>query len=1629
MSHSESFNSSAEDIKSQYRLAFKSRQVSLHIRLETLTGKAKFGIYGAGRELALIALAHQFKQGDYYSGYYRDQSLMLALNLFSTEQIFAQLYAHSDASFEPSSAGRMMVNHFATDFLDEDIPQANRFNVAAFLSPIASQIPKVIGLGHASQLYNFLDIPNKRDFSKGDEITFASLGNGACAQGIFWESLTAIALQQLPVVLSIWDDGYSISVDNDTMFPGGNLLKLLSGFTEREGEPGFQIISVKGWDYKGLFEAYELASSTARLHGRPSIIYVYELTQPLGHSTSGSHERYKSKERLSFEQEFDCLIQFRKFVLQSGALNSEQLDALELEVKTEVRGSQRAAWSDFMSMNQAFKVEVFKMLERFSYGSPLKERFERKVEGISDFEVSDLFVALDSILTDLRIDNHIGIEEIEEWRRDKIKFFELKAAEHFYNSESLQLDNIPARFNRDSRMVDGREVINTMLDLRLERDQRIVLFGEDVAKIGGVNQTFAGLQFKYGNERVFDTGIRERTLIGQGIGLAMRGLRPIVDIQYLDYLLSALQLLSDDLATLRWRTGGKQSAPVIISTRGHRLEGIWHSGSPMAALLSQLRGMNVLVPRDMTQASAFYNYLLDSPDPDPSIIIEPLNGYRLKERLPDNVSEFRLSPGTAEIRKSGTDITVVSYGSTLRIVEDAADIIQDLSLEIIDVQSLIPFDLSNLILDSVKKTGHLILIDEDLPGGATAFMYQQILEDRKAFQYLKGEVLTITAKDHRTAYGKEGDFFGKPNVVEIKNKILKYALDNGLRSQISRIDKVISNAKTNGLFQLNLSSLKLTGWPVSLFDFKALKELDLSYNQLSNVPVNLSDLYYLESLNLSSNLLKGRLEGLRLLPNLKRLIISNNDLKEFPLDIHLMINLEELDLSGNDISEIPLSLFTLSKLRKLKLDNNQIDFLPAEIRNLENLVELSIIGNPIANVQPEILFKDVSAIFGALEGGHDIVYLKEAKIILCGQANVGKTHVVSRLIDDTFSESRQKTDGIEIRKWRLHHEGDFINYKIWDFGGQEVYHATHRFFLTKNSIYVLVWDAQIGEHSSRLNYWLHVINTISEHSPIIVVQNKTDLCTEELNNQALKKQFSNIVKFVDFSSQSGQGKKELTDLINGVASSLSGFNRPWPVHWASMRRKLLDLAKAYITLDEFLEICAVSDIEEKTGLELLELLNEIGDLIYFSDDYLLSKVVFLSPSWLTGLTYAILDSKELKTEKGNLKSSMLYALWGRQVSSDISMVLIQLMKKFDLLFEKSYNNYVVPVFLPTLQLEVNWDYANNQRYEYSYDVLPAGIFSGFIAREHHIIKEEGEDLLCWRNLVVLEKRSGLAMVMLNELKRTIEIRCGGQDRANMLSMIRQTFEEINLNYDGIRIEEKILCNCHPDCTSAYLKDNLYNLLEKKTNVIWCSFSNVEVVIENLLYGIERYVSVSAQNATIYYNKKDIKIFVSYSSKDARLRTILLDGLKEHLSNKLKVNYNLWSDLEINHGADWREKIELALKESNVALLLVSPGFANSSFIKGNELPHFLAQQAHGRCLILPVLIRDYDFSEFQEIAKINFFKTYFYEYGMRQNNKDTDFLPFSAMAQYPETFINEINLYCKKLAEHIHTAVKAHLNL
>ena len=772
-----SYEAFKNQVLQDYKIATISRETSLLGRKEVLTGKAKFGIFGDGKEVAQIAMAKSFQSGDYRSGYYRDQTFMFASGLASVEQFFAQLYADPDVRNEPFSAGRQMVSHFSTRNVDENgnwLDLANRKNISADMAPTAGQMPRAVGLALASKSFrNIQQLWNQHHLShNGNEVCFCTIGDAATSEGHFWESINAAGVMQIPLAVFIWDDGYGISVPNKYQTTKGSISNALQGFQKEKGTNGINIYRVKGWDYAEMCEVFEAGIQKMRESHTPAIFHVEEITQPQGHSTSGSHERYKTADRLEWEKEWDCNKKFKEWILENAIASIEELEIIEEESRVFVRDSKQSAWDKFQQpiLEQVKKsVELVSHINSSDVGMYHQlQQFATNLKDTKDPLRRDIMQTLNLVIE--FAGSSENIDDLRNYYNQLIAENKDLFNSHLYNQgikSALKVSEVKPWISFDSPSLNGYEILNKYFDALFTNNPLVVAFGEDLGYIGDVNQGFSGLQKKYGEERIFDTGIREATIVGQAIGMAVRGLRPIAEIQYLDYLLFALQTLSDDVATLHYRTKGQQSCPLIIRTRGHRLEGIWHSGSPMGMIINSLRGMFVCVPRNMVQAAGMYNTLLQSNDP--GIVIECLNGYRLKEKMPANLLEFTVPMGITETIRFGTDVTIVSYGSTLRIISEAAERLenQQISCEIIDVQTLLPFDLKHNIVTSLKKTNRILFVDEDVPSGAAAYMFNKVMEEQGGYKWFDAAPRTLTAQAHRPAYGSDGDYFSKPNVEDV----------------------------------------------------------------------------------------------------------------------------------------------------------------------------------------------------------------------------------------------------------------------------------------------------------------------------------------------------------------------------------------------------------------------------------------------------------------------------------------------------------------------------------------------------------------------------------------------------------------------------------------------------------------------------------------------------------------------------------------------------------------------------------------------------------------------------------------------------------------------------------------------
>lgn len=769
---------SPETILDDYRLVCESRQVSLLGRKEVMGGKAKFGIFGDGKEVAQVALARAFRKGDFRSGYYRDQTIEAALGNLSWQQLFAQIYAHADIEHEPHTGGRSMNGHYSTRWLDENgkwRDQTQLYNSVCDISSTAGQIPRALGLAYASKLYrNNKDLNYLSTFSQqGNEVTFATIGDASTAQGMFWETMNAAGVLQVPLVMSIWDDGYGISVPVHYQTTKSSISKALGGLQKTEQEEGIEIITVKGWDYPALVEAYQLAAELSRKNHIPVLVHVDELTQPQGHSSSGSHERYKSRTRLDWEASHDCNVLFRKWILENGFASEDELETIEVEAKEIAREARTNAWKAYRKEIEEERTFACEYIEKTAQDSLAKKeilQLASELRKIFNPNRRDIISICRKVLRLISRDTHTAKTAFTNWFRRELTTNNERYNTFLYSQSDespLTIKAVDPVYSEDSSIVDGREIIRTYFDSLFANDPRVVALGEDIGHIGDVNQGFAGLQEKYGEIRITDTGIRETTIVGQGIGLAMRGLRPIVEIQYFDYIYYALATLTDDLASLHYRTAGGQKAPLVVRTRGHRLEGIWHSGSPMAVVLNSLRGVHIAVPRNFTQAAGLYNTIMKGDDP--ALVVEPLNSYRQKERMPDNLENIQVPLGKVEILKEGTDLTIVTYGSMCRLVMEAAVQLSqsDIEVEVIDIQTLLPFDRGHEILDSIKKTSRVLFADEDMPGGASAYMFQQVVEGQNAYKWLDSAPKTLSAKAHRPPYGSDGDYFTKPSTDDV----------------------------------------------------------------------------------------------------------------------------------------------------------------------------------------------------------------------------------------------------------------------------------------------------------------------------------------------------------------------------------------------------------------------------------------------------------------------------------------------------------------------------------------------------------------------------------------------------------------------------------------------------------------------------------------------------------------------------------------------------------------------------------------------------------------------------------------------------------------------------------------------
>ncbi|RZK42278.1 MAG: transketolase [Pedobacter sp.] len=770
-----SFDDFKQIVLNDYKIAVESRQASILGRREVLTGKAKFGIFGDGKEVPQIAMAKAFQKGDWRSGYYRDQTFAFATGISTIKEFFAQLYANTDVEADPASAGRQMNCHFATRSLNDDGSWKDLTeikNCSSDIAPTGGQMARLVGLAYASKLFRQnSELDYLKNFSVGgNEVAFGTIGNASTSEGVFFEAINAAGVLQVPMAVSVWDDGYGISVPAKYQTTKEDISEILKGFQREEGTNGYEIYKVRGWDYPALCEIYQKAIDVCRKEHVPVLIHVTEVTQPQGHSTSGSHERYKDTDRLNWEREHDCIVKMRSWMIESAIASEDAIFEIEENAKKHVREMQKEAWSEFLTSIKQEQSDVINMINALVPGHAELNKIASQLASTPDALRKEVISSARKALRITAGKTSNERETLLSWYQTQMGLNEDRYSSKLFTDgkeSPFLVDMVTAEYSDDSKMVDGRELLNACFDANFDRDQRLVAFGEDLGNIGDVNQGFAGLQAKFGELRVTDTGIREMTIVGQGIGLAMRGLRPIAEIQYLDYLLFALNILSDDLASLSYRTKAGQKAPVIVRTRGHRLEGVWHSGSPIGVILGSLRGLHICVPRNMTQAAGMYNTLFRSDEP--AMVIECLNGYRLKEKLPNNVGDYTVPLGKAEVLRTGTDLTIVSYGSTLRIVEEAAEelIAMGISVEVIDPQTLLPFDTDHLCVKSLQKTNKLLVIDEDVPGGGSAFILQNILEEQGGYYHLDSKPRTLTAKAHRPPYGSDGDYFSKPSVDDV----------------------------------------------------------------------------------------------------------------------------------------------------------------------------------------------------------------------------------------------------------------------------------------------------------------------------------------------------------------------------------------------------------------------------------------------------------------------------------------------------------------------------------------------------------------------------------------------------------------------------------------------------------------------------------------------------------------------------------------------------------------------------------------------------------------------------------------------------------------------------------------------
>ena len=762
-----------EKVLNDFRTVILSREISVLGRREVLLGKGKFGIFGDGKELPQVVMSHFFKNGDFRTGYYRDQTILLSQDLLTAREFFSAIYGHPDQVYERMSGGRQMVGHFLTNSIDENnnwLNQSSQKNHISDVSPTASQMSRLVGLGLASKIYRNNIVKGSENYSKnGDEIVWGTIGNASTSQGIFFEAVNACGVLQIPAIINIWDDDYGISVHNKDHTTKESISEVLSGFQVKKDTAGIEILEVKGWDYQSLIKTYSHAEKIARKYHIPVIVHVTELTQPLGHSTSGSHERYKSKDRLDWEESFDCNNKFEDWIIKNKIATKKKIENIKSEIKSYVAEEKKLAWKLYQRPIKEAKIDFIETLNNLN----AKVDVDQLISDIDDTNFSDIIKVCRRLLYKLSPGESSDRNKLISWKDKYLSLLEEKYSSDLYSVETQNLNNHnnTVKYSNQSDKVDGRIILRDNFDKILEKNDKVFIFGEDVGKIGDVNQGLEGLQKKYGEERVFDTSIRESSIIGQGIGMALRGLRPIAEIQYLDYILYAIQILSDDLSTFSYRTLGKQKAPLIVRTRGHRLEGIWHSGSPLGGMINFLRGIFILTPRNMTKAAGFYNSLLELDQP--AIVIEPLNAYRVKEETPLNYGEFKTPIGEIEIMQEGNDITLVSYGSTLNIVYQVAKEIKklDIECEVIDLQTLIPFDISKNIVESIKKTNRLLIIDEDVPGGASSYILQELLKNQNCYQFLDSEPKLLTAKEHRPPYGSDGDYISKPSFEDIFDEI------------------------------------------------------------------------------------------------------------------------------------------------------------------------------------------------------------------------------------------------------------------------------------------------------------------------------------------------------------------------------------------------------------------------------------------------------------------------------------------------------------------------------------------------------------------------------------------------------------------------------------------------------------------------------------------------------------------------------------------------------------------------------------------------------------------------------------------------------------------------------------------